>query len=181
MSCEIYDFNLRYDNSYRFEIDRLKEFETGEFDRFRRVMMNVIQVKHPSKSIKNDILTPFPTVDIVNHGIKFTYERPLRVRILLDGELEIYRYFMDWYDDINSLKYTHDLEVNEDPEIDSRATLKLFLLKGNGDYDGKYVLYYNCYPKSVSGLDLKSNSDDKEELYIDVEFMYDTFEYIARD
>jgi hypothetical protein len=53
--------------------------------------------------------------------------------------------------------------------------MKLYTLKNNGSYRKKYFYYTDCYIKSMSGLEFKTTSDDKKEIYIDVEFGFNKF------
>lgn len=176
MSCEIYDFNLYYDNSYRFEIIRYNNDDTSTelYRKYKKVVMNVLQYKHPSLEVKNNLSVPFHTGDIFTHGVKLMYGKPLRVRILLDSELDIYSYFYQWFKTINPMKNITDLEI-DDPQKEIYCDLKLSLLKNNGDFRDKYFLYQNCYPKSISDLQMQTTGNEKKELFIDVDFMYNSF------
>lgn len=176
MDCDITDFNLYYDNAYRVEIERLKDEikDTNMFYKFKKVILNILQFRHPEIGIKKDIEIPLQRADYYISGQKLSFGKPLKLRILVDEGLDVYEYFLNWLFTINPMENV--LDVNSDNvREDTYCNIKLYTLKNNGGYRKKYFYYTDCYIKSVSGLDFKTTSDDKKELYIDVEFGYNKF------
>ena len=147
------------------------------FNRLKTVTYFCQAVEIPSITL-GEVDRPTPFLDMYSPGTKLTYS-PLDITFLVNEDLSSWRNLYDWFtsiadpDGFEGRDHSPELQTNKKL---SDATLTIL---NNLNNPVLKIEFTNCYPLSMSGIQLDSTQSADTILTCDATFRYQSFKYLT--